>query len=124
VPKAGECLYVLGPEGLLNASGGSDCVALSGTPLAGQFELSCAPDQSVRFELIYSNTAPSGADFGGQTNPADIDGRGAGPALQVLPCDRDGLSDLRVGGQISISSNAPSAFTGEVGTIRLEVTYD
>ena len=124
VPKVGDCIYVLNTDSEISASGGPECTALSGMPESGHFVLSCGAYQSVIFEVFYTNTAPSGAVFGAPPKPADIDGRGSGPAMQLLPCDRDGMSDIRVGGQLSITPNAPSAFSGEVGTIRLEVTYD
>lgn len=124
IPKAGSCDYALGPDGNLQASGGSDCAALSGTPMPAEFSVSCAADTQVRFDISYTNSAPSGASFGAGTAPMNIDGRGAGGVVQVLPCDTDGLSEVRAGGLLSVTPAVGTDFTGEIGTITLEVIYD
>lgn len=124
IPKLGQCIYTLGPDDILQSSGGTDCTALSGTPLAANFEVGCAANVQVRFDLIYTNTAPTGASFGAGTAPMDIDGRGAGSVTQILPCDSDGQTVVRAGGTLSVTPQAPDSFSGDVGTIRLEIIYD
>jgi len=124
IPKAGQCGYTLAPDGSLLASGGSDCAALSGTPMPAEFSVSCAPSTQVRFDLSYTNTAPSGASFGAGISPMDIDGQGAGGVVQILPCDTDGLTEVSVGGLLTVTPAVGTDFTGEIGTIRLEIIYD
>ena len=123
-PNTGQCDYELGPDSELIVSGGSDCMAMSGTPFAAEFTINCAVDVLVRFELTYENQAPDGAVFSAGENSMDIDGRGAGDVLQVTGCDSDGQTQVSAGGRLSVTPTAPDDFTGTVGTIRLEAIYD
>jgi len=44
--------------------------------------------------------------------------------VQILPCDTDGLTEVSVGGLLTVTPAVGTDFTGEIGTIRLEIIYD
>ena len=123
IPGSGQCVYRVDPDGATEATGGSGCgfVTDAGAPAA--FSVGCTPDALVRFEAIFENSAPPGAAFGASDSAVAIDARAAGPLAQVAPCDRDGLTEIRIGGALTLNAGA-SEFDGAVGTIRLEAIYD
>lgn len=123
IPRSGDCSYTVSSRSEPSATQREECRFLSGEPLAGEFSVSCGANQTVTFEAIFTNAAPTGALFSAGDAPMEIDGLGAGEALQIRPCDKDGFSEVRVGGTLTVSPGAPDGFSGEVGTIRLEANY-
>tara|TARA_Y100000052_G_C2952225_1_gene88005 strand:+ start:1804 stop:2361 length:558 start_codon:yes stop_codon:yes gene_type:complete len=123
IPRTETCVYELTPRSETLSSKSDECRFLSGSPIAAEFSVACSPSQPVTFEAIFTNSAPTGTSFGAGTNSLEIDGLGAGDILQVQSCDKDGFSEVRVGGRLSVTPNAPEGFSGEVGTIRLEANY-
>lgn len=124
VPRTGTCVYDVTATGGSVLSGGSECQFLAGQILQAEFSVACEADALVTYEVIYTNSAPSGATFSAPSNPMAIDGFAASGALQTRACDADGLSDVNAGGRLTVTPSAPSSFTGQVGTIRLEAQYE
>lgn len=124
VPRQSTCTYDVSATGVTNVSGGAECQFLAGQALSAEFSVACAADELVTYELIYTNSAPSGVTFSAPSNPMAIDGFGAGAVLQTQACDSDGLSDVTAGGRLTITTNSPDTFSGNVGTIRLEAQYE
>ena len=123
IPRTGNCEYELTPRSETLAPKSEECRFLAGSPIAAEFSVACSPSQPVTFEAIFTNSAPTGASFGSGNNSLEIDGLGAGDVLQVQSCDKDGFSEVRGGGRLTVTPNAPEGFSGEVGTIRLEANY-
>ena len=123
VPREAACAYTVTPRGNVQATSRDECRFLSGKPLNAAFSVACSAGQMVTFEAVFTNTAPAGATFEAGDDPMEIDGLGEGAAVQVQACDKDGLSEVRIGGRLTVTPDAPSSFTGEVGSIRLEAAY-
>jgi hypothetical protein len=124
LPPSGTCTYTLPPSGSAVASGPTTCAFMSGLLAPARFELSCGPNVLTRFELVYEDLAPAGAHFASGTNPMKIDASASGGVLQVSPCDSDGTSIVLAGGQLTVTSDAQDGFSGRVGTILLEASYE
>lgn len=123
IPPQGECAYELDVAGRANVPGGI-CQFVGGDRFAARFTVSCAASALVQYQMIHTNTAPAGAEFSAPANMMDVDGAGAGPAFQTLPCDTDGISEVAGAGRLIVRAGTVHGFTGAVGTIRLEVAYD
>lgn len=123
IPNSGGCVYSLSPNATRLSSGGL-CQFIEGDTLPADFSLSCAADSLVQFQAIFSDEAPPGASFNAPDEPMAIDGAEPGAAYQMRACDGDGLSEVKVGGEIRLNSDAPHEFSGPVGSIRLEVAYN
>lgn len=123
IPRSENCIYEVSPRDEVISSKSDECRFLSGSPIAAEFSVACSPSEPMTFEVIFTNSAPTGASFSAGTNSLEIDGLGAGDILQVQSCDKDGFSEVRVGGRLTVTPNAPEGFSGEVGTIRLEANY-
>ena len=123
-PHSSNCIYTIAPDGTQSATGDRMCGFVSGLAGSASFEVLCQPDTSVFIELVYSNSAPSGASFGPNVTPLSWDSSSAGPAAQIAPCDADGQSIANAGGELIVTPTAPPGFSGQVGLIRLEVAYE
>lgn len=124
VSPEGDCRYSIDPSGQASKSGDGRCALLSGATFNGRFEVDCGADALVQFSLFYTDLAPDGASFGPSAQPMQVDAGAPASAFQVLACDSDGRSVVRAGGSLLVTPRAPSGFSGQVGTIRLEVKYD
>lgn len=124
VSPAGECIYTIDPSGQVSKSGDGRCAFISGATFNGRFEVDCGADTLVQFSLFYTDLAPDGASFGPSPDPMQVDAAKPASAFQLLACDKDGRSVVRAGGRLLVTPKALSGFSGQVGTIRLEVKYD
>jgi hypothetical protein len=124
VPLSGSCTYGVPPSGAPTVSGGSGCAFISGVQVPAGFEVRCGASVLTRYEVNFDDLAPTGTSFSSPALPMKIDGHDAGGALQLHPCDTDGLSLVSLGGVLTVSATASGGFSGRVGTIRLEVAYD
>ena len=124
VSPAGDCLYALDPAGTTSKSGDGRCAFLSGATYNGRFKVDCGADKLVQFSLFYTDLAPAGVTFGAPADPMQVDAAKPGGLFQLLSCDSDGRSVVKAGGSLLVTPKAQSGFSGRVGTIRLEVSYD